>query len=769
MLEPVTVVERQTSLDPSRTAVGDVLEASDYSRLPADRDYKALISTLPHINVSYHGDPINVGGSTGLENSYYIDGVNVTAPLNGATSINLPYNFIRSVEVRTGGYEAQYGGALGAIVNAITHTGSNVFESNVFAFFTHDALAAKPRAQPVLKEARFYNYDVGARISGPLIRDRLWYSAAWNPRVDNSDKVVGSLGTHAQKSTTQVFAGKLTWRPAKQANVELSVFGDPSETDRVSIADWLSTFEPDNVDPYLQKARTGGVTTALRSSVITRSGVLLEADISYSYFRDGFSWATRRGEESIVADYLHKTVSGGLAWVQSNKQKNTAGMVRATVSPGAHTFSGGVQYDDSRDRNYFDNPGLGYIERYDSLTYTVYDQRTEGRVRNRTPAAYLQDSWRISDRFTLNPGLRWSSQYLSGTSGKTAQRFTNEWQPRIGFNWQLGREGRHRVFGSYGRYYQRELLNIATLYFIDYKGIIKTYSGNPAVAGAILHDSSNFSTLASQYSGSVPDANVENHDEFSAGYERLLGTRGRVSLRALHRNLRSTFQQAVDSAGQFVLGSAGSRSLAFLPDPVRRYRALEANFEGSVQRLQYRGSYVLSRNYGNFTGLFASDISLLNPGNNPTFATVHARRNTTGLLPNDRTHVMKASAAYSISSTFSVGTLFSWMSGTPLSEMGSRDFFPVFLSKRGTAGRTPNIWDLNLRVAHERRTRRVIVRVVGDMLHLGNPKGIVRQEMMHYLNSDASGNPTNLNENYLRPTLFQPPMTARIGIEITPR
>jgi hypothetical protein len=130
---------------------------------------------------------------------------------------------------------------------------------------------------------------------------------------------------------------------------------------------------------------------------------------------------------------------------------------------------------------------------------------------------------------------------------------------------------------------------------------------------------------------------------------------------------------------------------------------------------------------------------------------------------------MKASAAYSISSTFSVGTLFSWMSGTPLSEMGSRDFFPVFLSKRGTAGRTPNIWDLNLRVAHERRTRRVIVRVVGDMLHLGNPKGIVRQEMMHYLNSDASGNPTNLNENYLRPTLFQPPMTARIGIEITPR
>lgn len=769
-LGDVRITAARLALDPARTTIGATLEAEDFAALPSERDYKSLISVLPHINTSYHGDPVNAGGSTGIENMYFIDGVNVTAPLNGAFGTSLPYNFVRSVEVRTGGYEAQYGKALGAIVNAVTYAGSNVFDSNVFAFFTHDAFAAQAKAQPVLKETRFYNYDVGARVGGPLIRDRLWYSAAYNPRIERAEKILGSLGPQQQRGTAHIFAGKLTWRGGPGANVEVSVFGDPTTTQRVFVPDWLSGLRPLNRDPYLQRLETGGVTVSIHGSANIGASVVLDGTLIHSTFRDNILAATPRGLENTVADFVDGTLAGGLVFVQRNAQRRRAVLLRGTASLGRHNALTGVEYEINSDENFFDNPGIGYVERQNATTYTVADQLTDGRVRSRIPTAFVQDSWRITDRFTVNPGLRWSSEFLSGTSGKTAQRFSAEFQPRIGFSWQLGKTKRQRFFGSYGRYYQQEPLNLGSIYYIDYVGIFKTYSGNPGQPGATLVDSVNASSFEADYAHQVKGAHVENLDEFAGGYERLVGDAGKITLRALRRELRSTFQQAVDSAGRFVVGSAGRGALSFLPDPVRRYTAIEAGIESTWRRLQYSGSYVVSRNYGNFTGLYSTDVFILNPGNNPAFATAYHSTNTTGLLPNDRTHVVKGSGTYRFNASLSAGASASWMSGTPLSEMGSRDFFPIFLSQRGTAGRTPSLWDGNLRVAHLRKVAgRADVRVVIDILHIGNPRATVRQDLTHYRATDENGNPTSLNEDYLRSTAFQPPMMARIGLEITPR
>ena len=110
------------------------------------------------------------------------------------------------------------------------------------------------------------------------------------------------------------------------------------------------------------------------------------------------------------------------------------------------------------------------------------------------------------------------------------------------------------------------------------------------------------------------------------------------------------------------------------------------------------------------------------------------------------------------------------MTGTPVSEMGSKDYFPVFLSRRGTARRTPGIWDVSLRLALEKGlAHRADARIVADLLHVGNPRETVRRDQTHYRGTDESGNPTGLNDNYLRATVFQPPMMARIGFEFTPR
>ena len=52
--------------------------------------------------------------------------------------MNLPYNFIREVQIKTGSYEAEYKSALGGVVNVVTHSGSNEFKGQAFSFLSGD-------------------------------------------------------------------------------------------------------------------------------------------------------------------------------------------------------------------------------------------------------------------------------------------------------------------------------------------------------------------------------------------------------------------------------------------------------------------------------------------------------------------------------------------------------------------------------------------------------------------------------------------------------
>ena len=112
-----------TPIDPTTAANRATLTSEQLAELPVDRNFRSSLALLPQANTSYYGDEVNIAGSTGLENIYYVDGINVTDPSNAATSTNLPYNFVQEIELSTGGYEAEYGRALGGIVNVVTPSG----------------------------------------------------------------------------------------------------------------------------------------------------------------------------------------------------------------------------------------------------------------------------------------------------------------------------------------------------------------------------------------------------------------------------------------------------------------------------------------------------------------------------------------------------------------------------------------------------------------------------------------------------------------------
>jgi hypothetical protein len=213
-----------------------------------------------------------------------------------------------------------------------------------------------------------------------------------------------------------------------------------------------------------------------------------------------------------------------------------------------------------------------------------------------------------------------------------------------------------------------------------------------------------------------------------------------------------------------------------MPDPERKYTALGITLEKHRgKNLNFLASYVLSRTYGNYTGLFSSDTGLDLPNVGLQFDNPEQLVNATGLLPNDHTHVLKFNGSYRFDFGLSAGAFFLWQTGSPLSELGAHPdptetFSYSFLRERGTVGRTPAIWDLNLRLTYN--LNRVLKtnfrqKLILDVFHLFSQRKAVKVEQAHFFAIDPNtGEQISENSNYLEPLLFQPPMTIRLGLEI---
>ena len=130
--EQVTVVGQSPLIDVKSTTRGSAMNRQVFSLLPKGRNFDSLLVMAPGVQSETYLAGTSVDGASGAENMWYVDGVSTTNLINGTSAQGVNYDFVEEVNFKSSGYNAEYGGSLGGVVNVLTRSGGNEFHGDVW-------------------------------------------------------------------------------------------------------------------------------------------------------------------------------------------------------------------------------------------------------------------------------------------------------------------------------------------------------------------------------------------------------------------------------------------------------------------------------------------------------------------------------------------------------------------------------------------------------------------------------------------------------------
>ncbi|MDT7777679.1 MAG: hypothetical protein QOC99_191 [Acidobacteriota bacterium] len=226
------------AIDVTTNTTGSNISTDQFSNFPTQRTVQSLYSIAPTVARSglrdssgRDRDP-SVGGSSGPENNYILDGITVSDPAFGGSGANLPFEFVQEVEIKTGAFSAEYGKSTGGIFNVITKSGGNTIRGDVFGFISTKSMvrATKQFSFTGASPNGFSELDGGVDVGGPIVKNKLWFFGAFNPQQRKNFFLTQTFHTPVNnKVTTPFYSGKITYGLNQNHTLTFSTFGDFSK------------------------------------------------------------------------------------------------------------------------------------------------------------------------------------------------------------------------------------------------------------------------------------------------------------------------------------------------------------------------------------------------------------------------------------------------------------------------------------------------------------------------------------------------------------
>jgi len=602
------------TIDLSSAGVGANLTESLYKNVPAGRNISSIVLFAPGVTDGGGTGVANpsINGASGLENEYIVNGANVTDPgyggfgtytLNfGSLGSGVNFDFIQEVQVKSGGFEAQYGEALGGVVNIITKSGTNQFHGTAYAYFQpHEFEAERPDANLFLtnQTTRIVGagrYDFGGDLGGRVMKDKLFFYGGFNPtyakayraaptslKANGTPQFLNSkLGTIDLTTRTLNYSGKINYNLGSHHQLEGSVFGDPANLPsdpgfaRVSSLTANDNLRSSGLD-YGTRTWTG------RYNGIVSTNWLISAN--YSNYLNDFTENPKFNGYSITdqTPALEGTgsnfVYNGLGFLQNTHSHVNQFNVTSSHTVnffGSHALDYGYQFEDviydvsnlysGGDFTLPSDPRLGPAAGKVMHGAALVREHQGGKDKNapivlrvtrgnysnpsvdtltRYHSGFVQDSWSIGRRLTIKPGLRFEQQAMAGTYSRYV--FAHNWAPRIGIVLDPLGNRKSKFFANWGRFYEKVPSDIS----------VRSFSFEDSVRGMLYHDPgpgkppdlspSNYiagaGTIA--FSGGVGNTTLvaggtgaQFQDEVVGGYEHEFNHGYTVSGRFVYRHMR---------------------------------------------------------------------------------------------------------------------------------------------------------------------------------------------------------------------------------------
>jgi hypothetical protein len=436
----------------------------------------ARVTTAPSA-ANFGGQP-SVGGGSVAENAFYINGLNITNFDTYIGAAEVPFDFYKSVEVKTGGYPAEFGRATGGVINAVTKSGSNTFHFAVHGNFESDAWREDSPDTYIIANHRSKSTNNSGtfEVSGPIIEDHLFFYVLNQQRKSSNAQAQKTTGQYVvDKSNDPFWGAKIDGYITDKHRVELTYF-DTQKTINRSAYGYNGTTDVIGAQLPSTVYRQGGVNYVARYTGTFTDWFTLSA--AYGKNRDSNSiLPTNTTDPLVQEDYT----TGALNIISAQKQGTIE--TRKTLREfyridgdfyfdllGKHHVRTGFDHEKTTLNHASIDTGAGasgiaYIYHQGSAddTYAVpngvnYVEISTNRfggapVHGVNEAWYIQDAWDITPDLSLQLGIRNDKFTLDNLLGEQVLNLKNNWGPRIGVTWDPVGEGKDKISASFGRYY----------------------------------------------------------------------------------------------------------------------------------------------------------------------------------------------------------------------------------------------------------------------------------------------------------------------------
>ena len=341
---------------------------------------------------------------------------------------------------------------------------------------------------------------------------------------------------------------------------------------------------------------------------------------------------------------------------------------------------------------------------------------------------------------------------------ETAFKLDDNWAPRLGFVWDVTKNGKSKLYANFGRFYENIPQDINIRAFGgETVCFCYNFSPNPA---DILGDPTAPRASAVLGSGTEPvDPNLKGQyiDEAIGGFEYEVAPNLALGAKFTYRKLGRVIEDfLVPSEGSYFIANPSEgtlgKELAFYDGvthaPAPKAERNNYSFELNARKRfsnnwQFLASYVWTKLEGNYDGLFQNSTGQLDPNINSAYDYADFTVNAQGRLSVERQHQLKFDGSYEFKGALdglNVGLSTWYFSGLPENAYGYSFAYAnweYFLAPRGSVGRGPADYDLDLHLSYPIKVGKSRLNVIADIFNLFDRQAIIQADERYNLPSDG--------------------------------